>query len=304
LDHGDGLLHDQLDDFTFSLLDSLFSKGQRTVKSIPPKCRLGFSRVLKGELDKVICKLDDISCWLVRETLVESAFPMLDTNEEDLDLSERNLKQCTSYGRDGLRAQHLMDCLSGAAVAILDELVSSVTQVMNLFLDGKCPMKLGEYIASSPLTPLVKPDGGIRLIAFCVGVSGGGEAILHAVNCLVEDRGDEAWYLDDVTIVGDTLVVGEVLELIMMDGPRGDISVDSGFSSKLVLKRVAKTIVLMDAVVKINDPQSQRSFDVPLHSALECIVIASGPWFGDWQWRLATLPFAFGGLGFIQHVMF
>nr|GEW65463.1 ubiquitin carboxyl-terminal hydrolase 2-like isoform X1 [Tanacetum cinerariifolium] len=63
LDHGDGLLHDQLDDFTFSLLDSLFSKGQRTVKSIPPKCRLGFSRVLKGELDKVICKLDDISCW-------------------------------------------------------------------------------------------------------------------------------------------------------------------------------------------------------------------------------------------------
>ncbi|GKD73924.1 hypothetical protein Tco_1332206, partial [Tanacetum coccineum] len=63
----------------------------------------------------------------------------------------------TSCGRDGLRAQHLMDCLSGVAVAISDELVSSITQVVNLFLDGKCPKILGEYIASAPLTPLVKP---------------------------------------------------------------------------------------------------------------------------------------------------
>ncbi|GKF58128.1 hypothetical protein Tco_0171665, partial [Tanacetum coccineum] len=34
-----------------------------------------------------------------------------------------------------------------------------------------------------------------------------------------------------------------------------------------------------------------------LRSALERIVTASGPGFGEWQWRLATLPFAFGGLG-------
>ncbi|GKC73920.1 hypothetical protein Tco_1119803 [Tanacetum coccineum] len=34
-----------------------------------------------------------------------------------------------------------------------------------------------------------------------------------------------------------------------------------------------------------------------LRSALERIVTASGPGFGDWQWRLSTLPFAFGGLG-------
>ncbi|GKE76552.1 hypothetical protein Tco_1542672, partial [Tanacetum coccineum] len=71
----------------------------------------------------------------------------------------------TSCGRDGLRAQHLLDCLSGAAVAVSDELVSSITQVVNLFLEGKCPTILGEYIASAPLTPLVKPGGGIRLIA-------------------------------------------------------------------------------------------------------------------------------------------
>ncbi|GKB11549.1 hypothetical protein Tco_0845472 [Tanacetum coccineum] len=74
--------------------------------------------------------------------------------------------------------------------------------------------------------------------------------------------------------------------------------------------RVTKTIALMDSVAKINDPQcellllwactgisklyfamrtcppcvfesAQRSFDVALHSALERIVTASGPGFGD-----------------------
>ncbi|GJX54399.1 hypothetical protein Tco_0282768 [Tanacetum coccineum] len=42
---------------------------------------------------------------------------------------------------------------------------------------------------------------------------------------------------------------------------------------------------------------AQLSFDMALRSALERVVTASGLGFGDWQWRLATLPFAFGGLG-------
>ncbi|GKF75856.1 hypothetical protein Tco_0225300, partial [Tanacetum coccineum] len=64
---------------------------------------------------------------------------------------------------------------------------------------------LGKYIASAPLMPLVKPGGGIRPIAvgtiwrrlvskFGVGVSGGGEAILHAVNRLIKERGDNVGF--------------------------------------------------------------------------------------------------------------
>ena len=58
------LVSDEFGGFDLHLLDTLLSKGLRTVKSIPPKCRLGFSRVLKGALDKVVCSPDDISCWV------------------------------------------------------------------------------------------------------------------------------------------------------------------------------------------------------------------------------------------------
>ncbi|GJW17899.1 hypothetical protein Tco_0025335 [Tanacetum coccineum] len=254
---------------------------------------------------------------------------------------------------------------------------------MNLYLDGKCPKMFSEYIVGDPFTPLVKPRGYGYLddLQFGVGVSGGVDAVLHVMSCLIKGRGDDvgllmllgdfknafklqgdplgpllfslvlhdlickirnsfilslhAWYHDDGTIIGDTLVVGKVLELIMEDGPRcslhlnvdkikvfllkqdlisglegvfppniarslhgakllsGPASVDFNFSSELVIKIVAKSIVLMDTTAKINDPQCELLL---LLAYVERIVTASGPRFGDWQWRLATLPFSFRGL--------
>nr|GEX01144.1 hypothetical protein [Tanacetum cinerariifolium] len=156
--------------------------------------------------------------------------------------------------------------------------------------------------------------------------------VLHPLICKIKDSfilSLHAYYLDNGTIIGDTLVVGKVMELIMEDGPRGHVSVDFDFSSELVLKRVAKSIELLDAVFKLNDPQcellllhacagisklhfpmhmcsprvikqAQHSFYAVLRSSLERIVTASGPEFGDWQWRLATLPFSSEGLGVLQ----
>ena len=54
----------------------------------------------------------------------------------------------TSCGRDGLRAQHLVDMLGGAAIAIADSSLCSITKVVNLLLGGKCFSVLMSFIAS------------------------------------------------------------------------------------------------------------------------------------------------------------
>ncbi|GKC70973.1 hypothetical protein Tco_1116856, partial [Tanacetum coccineum] len=180
-------------------------------------------------------------------------------------------------------------------------------------------------LISAPLTPLVKSGDGIHSIDVgcleTVRVAGGEEVVLHAVNCLIEDRGDDvglsmllvdfknalnlidrkldcvmgntpyghtkdcirawyldddtiiedtsvAWYLDDGTIIGDTLVVGRS-RLVGVFPPNiarplhgvkslcEPASVDFDFSSELMMNRVAKTILHMDVVAKINHPQCE-----------------------------------------------
>lgn len=68
----------------------------------------------------------------------------------------------TSSGKDDLRAQHLVDILGGASFL---EILNSITRVVNLWLSGRCPVCLGEFVASAPLTPLLKQDGGFHPIA-------------------------------------------------------------------------------------------------------------------------------------------
>ncbi|KAK9740536.1 hypothetical protein RND81_03G042700 [Saponaria officinalis] len=207
--------------------------------------------------------------------------------------------------------------------------------------------------------------------------------VLHPLICKIRDSFDlclQAWYLDDGTVVGDTLVVSQVLDLILTEGPAlglhlnvdktevfwpvvdprglvpgvfpahiarpvsgvtvlgGPVSSCPIFSSELVATRVAKTLELMDLVAALEDPQSellliracsgisrlyftlrtcpssavvsaQPAFDSALRVCLERIVTASGAGFGDWQWRLATLPFQYGGLrvysiGDVMHYSF
>lgn len=136
--------------------------------------------------------------------------------------------------------------MSGAASAVSDELLSSITKVVNLWLSGSCLPSVGAYIASAPLTPLLKPGGGLRPIdvgtiwrrlvsklsttkvgkemsaylgdfQFGVGVPCGGESILHSVNRLMElkgDRNDISMLLVDFTnafnMVDRTSLINEV----------------------------------------------------------------------------------------------
>ncbi|GKA07259.1 hypothetical protein Tco_0686483 [Tanacetum coccineum] len=70
-----------------------------------------------------------------------------------------------SYGRDRLRAQHILDALCGEGSAIAVGLLKAISVVVNLLLERRCPKVLAEFVASAPLTPLLKPDNGIRPIA-------------------------------------------------------------------------------------------------------------------------------------------
>jgi hypothetical protein len=126
----------------------------------------------------------------------------------------KSFSKGTSCGRDGLRAQHILDALCREGSAVARYLLNAITPVVNLWLGGRCPMSLSEFVASTPLTPLLKSDGGIHLIAvgtiwrrlvskvamkrvskdvtkylddfqFGVGISGGAETILHSANRLL-----------------------------------------------------------------------------------------------------------------------
>ncbi|GKD52212.1 hypothetical protein Tco_1281188 [Tanacetum coccineum] len=259
LDHVEGLGLDERDGFTLPL-DNLLSKGLRT-----PKCRLGFSRV--------VCSLRG------RGGFAEPSHSWSNIDVENLDLVSgmpslyygnmiKSFPRDTSCGRDGLRAKDclLMDCLSGVDVAIFDDVAM-----------------IGHSL-----------DGYLYDLEFGVGVSGGCEAILHVVNWVMILDSFSISLVDDGIIIGDILVVGKVLELIMKDGPRCGLHLNvdktkvfwqrktqrlavppniarplhrvklreglpnSNFSSELVMKRVAKTIELKDAIAMINDQVDMR----------------------------------------------
>ncbi|GKE45000.1 putative reverse transcriptase domain-containing protein, partial [Tanacetum coccineum] len=462
--------------FDINLLSQVFSKKLRIVKCIPLRLQLGFAKLFRSALDKVLVFPGDILSWVqllilpccVLSTFVPSNRAQRHSSERErgvslnislelfLDggipwtdlawwsvckrklgdghftaaikvLTSSGVTPCTPDTLYDLEAKHPFappptlssPPLGGAASAVADDLLGSITGVVNLFLSGKCPSQLGEFIASAHLTPLVKLGGGLcpiaigtmwrRLVSkvasssvgdsistylqdfqFRVGVLGGCEAVLHSMNRLIEPKGNEvrlsmllvdfknafnlvdrsvllhetkawclsiapwvefcysqparlyyddtilwscqgvqqgdplgpllfslalhplvytinqsceltlqAWYLDDGTIVGDTLMVAKALDIIRSDGPGrglflnidktelfwpvedprgkvegifpinisrplngvkllgGSVSLDADFCRDLTLKRVSKTISLMEAIHKLHDPQCE-----------------------------------------------
>nr|GEX17168.1 hypothetical protein [Tanacetum cinerariifolium] len=159
---------------------------------------------------------------------------------------------------------------------------------------------LSEYIASASLTPLVKPSGGIRPIVvdglqFGVGVSGGSDDILHPVNRLIEGYGDDAGlsmflvdFKNPFNLVDREVMLREVHLCCPAVLRWVELCSCTGISMSYFTIGTSPPCFFESV---------QRSFDVALCSSLERIVTASGPGFGEWQWRLAILPFAFGGLG-------
>jgi hypothetical protein len=111
----------------------------------------------------------------------------------------------------------------------------------------------------------------------------------------------------------------------------GAVSRDKGFIKGVAMKRAVRAVELMHLLPQLKDPQSEllllRScmgiakllfglrtcqpihveeaamlFDKELRGAVGDIVVGGGPYFGDLQWRMASLPIQAGGLGLYSAV--
>lgn len=70
----------------------------------------------------------------------------------------KSFPKMTSYGRDGLQAQHMLDALCGKGFVVGRYHLYAITLVVNLWMRERCLMSLAEFVASTPLTLLLKPN--------------------------------------------------------------------------------------------------------------------------------------------------
>ena len=184
-------------------------------------------RLLHSE-DKPVYDSDDIYQKLIdRHPQIPSArIPFndprytnaLQVSEKDILLALRSFPAGSSGDPDGLRSKHLLDLCNCKATG--QSLLSAISSLINLLLEGKCHPDVIPILFGGNLTALVKKSGGIRPIAVgytwrrlaakCansyamsrlgdyfapiqlgVGVSGGCESAVHATRRFMESMPNE-----------------------------------------------------------------------------------------------------------------
>ncbi|GJR26184.1 putative reverse transcriptase domain-containing protein [Tanacetum coccineum] len=107
-----------------------------------------------------------------------------------------------------------------------------------------------------------------------------------------------AWYLDDGTIIGDANEAENGLFSRDIGRPTldvkllgGAVSRDARFISSLAVKKASRVVELMSLLPRLRGPHHAWA------SQSYCYCGLWGSFFGDFQWRLASLPIRFGGLG-------
>jgi hypothetical protein len=93
-----------------------------------------------------------------------STYSALQITEDDIFKAIRSFPVGSSAGSDGLRPQHLLDLIKCLEAG--NTLVTAITKLINLLLDGRCPSDVAVILFGGKLFALNKKSGGVRPIAF------------------------------------------------------------------------------------------------------------------------------------------
>jgi len=108
-----------------------------------------------------------------------STFNALSVTGHDIIKAIRSFLAGSAAGPDGIRPQHLLDLITCKEVG--QELVSTITALVNLLLAGKCPPEVATVLFGGRLFALQKKSGGVRPIA--IGYTWRRLAVKCANNC-------------------------------------------------------------------------------------------------------------------------
>nr|GEX35433.1 putative reverse transcriptase domain-containing protein [Tanacetum cinerariifolium] len=166
----------------------------------------------------------------------------------------------TSCGRDGLRAQHILDELCGEGSATATDLLKVITSIVNLWLAGR---RLVSKVAMKGVGK--EMSNYLSDFQFGVEVSGSAEAILHSVNrVLSEYHNDGSLALLNVDFSNAFNLVDRpaLLHERPSSGVKllgGVVSRDADFISGLAMRRAANAVELMGLLPQLHDPQTSRT---------------------------------------------
>ena len=143
-------------------------------------------------------------------------------NKEAVLASLQSFPRDTAPGASLLTPQHIKDAVTCKSPILATRALNVLTSTVNLLASGEATRDIAPFMAGGGLTPLRKPDDGVRPIAVgeslrrlvgkClvrhedasshiegtflpnqvgVGISGGAEAVAHSVSSLVEEYGQD-----------------------------------------------------------------------------------------------------------------
>nr|GEY89989.1 putative reverse transcriptase domain-containing protein [Tanacetum cinerariifolium] len=145
--------------------DGVTTSFQQSRKSRPPMLDHQDKYMMKAQfisLSKILLHLHLIF-FLGFPMIMDEMNVIIDVEYGDLRFML--MADGTLYGRHGLRAQHILDALRGEGSATAIDLLNTITSVVNLRLTRRCLPILAEFVASAPLTPLLKQDNEVWPIA-------------------------------------------------------------------------------------------------------------------------------------------